>query len=42
VRAKVLRAFGADGAVAEGCAFCGAGYDSDVLGHKGILAGRGA
>jgi hypothetical protein len=33
-----LGAFGADGAVAEGCALGGAGYDADVLGHGVILA----
>ena len=33
VRAEELRALDADGSVAEGGAFGGAGYDADVLGH---------
>jgi hypothetical protein len=37
VGAEVGGAFGADGSVAEGCAFGGAGDDADVLGHEVIL-----
>jgi hypothetical protein len=41
VLSQQLLTFDADGAVTQSCSFGGAGDDTDVLGHGGILCATG-